>query len=346
MISTLSETAIMQYRRMGRTGLKVSEFCLGTMTFGHGTDNAGAQRIVSAAIDAGVNFFDTANSYSGGQSEIMLGKALRGRREPAVIATKFFNPMGDGPNDSGMSRKHVLHAVDESLSRLQTDYIDLYYIHHVDTQTPIEEVLRAGDDLVRHGKVRYLACSNYPAWRLADALWTSEANHLARIECYQPQYSLVVRDIEPELVPLCQHKGVGIVCWGPLAGGFLSGKYKPGDRRLDGTRSAEGWVFPARYFASNADESLSRLMEVAQELNRTPAQVALRWVLEQPGITSVISGARTVQHLNDNLQCVGWTLDAPWLEALNAVSALPDRYPEAMEKDMHQRRDAAVRKHA
>lgn len=334
----------MQYRRMGRTGLKVSEFCLGTMTFGHGADEAEARQIVDYAIDAGVNFFDTANSYSNGQSEVLLGKALRDRRESAILATKFFNPMGDGPNDSGTSRKHILHAIEESLSRLRTDYVDLYYIHHVDVQTPLEEVLRALDDLVRQGKVRYVACSNYEAWQLADALWTSEANRLARIECYQPQYSLVVRDIEQELTPLCLHKGVGVVCWGSLAGGFLSGKYKPGDRRLSGTRSEEGWAFPDRYFAANADATLGVLLKIAEDLNRTPAQVALRWVLEQPAVTSVISGTRTLEQLQDNLGCVGWSLDSESLQQLDSVSKLPDRYPAAMEKDMYQRRENALRR--
>ena len=195
----------MEYRRMGRSGLKVSEICLGTMTFGHGTDEAEARRIVDLAFEAGVNFFDTANAYGGGQSEVLLGKALQGRRDKSIVATKFFNPMGPGPNDSGMSRVHIMQAIEASLRRLQTDYVDLYYIHHVDTQTPLEEMLRALDDLVRQGKVRYMACSNYEAWRLQEALWISETRNLYRFECYQPQYSLVVRDIEQELIPLCQY---------------------------------------------------------------------------------------------------------------------------------------------
>src|SRR5947209_2134115 len=196
----------MEYRRMGHSGLKVSELCVGTMTFGHGTDEAEAQRIVDLARDAGVNFFDTANSYGNGESEALLGKTLKGRRREAVVATKFFNPMGPGPNDSGMSRLHIMQAIEDSLERLQTDHVDLYYIHHVDTQTPLEEMLRALDDLVHQGKVRYIACSNFQAWRLMEALGISDAHSLARFECYQPQYSLVVRDIEQELVPLCQYK--------------------------------------------------------------------------------------------------------------------------------------------
>ena len=172
----------MEYRRMGRSGLKVSEICLGTMTFGHGTDQAEANRLVDLALAAGVNFFDTANTYGNGQSEILLGNALKGRRRDVILATKFFNPTGPNPNDSGMSRVHILRALEDSLARLQTDYIDIYYIHHVDTQTPLEEMLRALDDLVHQGKVRYIACSNYEAWRLMEALWISDTKNLPRFE--------------------------------------------------------------------------------------------------------------------------------------------------------------------
>ena len=333
----------MEYRRMGRSGLKVSEICLGTMTFGHGTDEAEAKRMVDLSFDAGVNFFDTANSYAEGQSEILLGKALKGQRRDAVVATKFFNPMGSGPNDSGMSRVHIMQAIEDSLERLQMDYVDLYYIHHVDSQTPLDEMLRALDDLVHQGKVRYIACSNYQAWRLSEALWTSDTGNLARFECYQPQYSLVVRDIEQELIPLCQFKGLGVVVWSPLSGGFLSGKYKPGERMVQGTRSEEAWAYPQRSFAANADETLTTLLEVADDLGRSPAQVALRWVLEQPAITSVIVGARTTDQLQDNLGCADFRLEGEVLSRLNEVSHLPDRYPEAMEKNMHERRDSAVK---
>jgi aryl-alcohol dehydrogenase-like predicted oxidoreductase len=333
----------MKYRRMGRTGLKVSEICLGTMTFGHGADEDVAKKMVDLCFDAGINFFDTADSYGNGQSEILLGKALTGRRRDAIVATKFFNPMGPGPNDSGMSRVHIMQAIEDSLKRLGMDYVDLYYIHHVDVQTPIEEMLRALDDLVHQGKVRYIACSNYQAWRLATALCISQSNNLARFECYQPQYSLVVRDIEQELIPLCQYHGLGVVVWSPLAGGFLSGKYKPGQRTTSGTRSVEGWAYPQGYFASNADQTLSVLLEIADELGRSPAQVAIRWVLEQPAITSVIVGARTLAQLRDNLGAAGWRLEGEALQRLNDVSYLPDRYPESMEKPMRQRRDDALR---
>ncbi len=333
----------MEYRRMGRSGLKVSEICLGTMTFGHSADEAEARRMADLALEAGVNFFDTADSYGAGQSEIMLGKALKGRRRDVVVATKFFNPMGSGPNDSGMSRVRIMNAVEDSLKRLQMEYVDLYYIHHVDVQTPLEEMLRTLDDLVHQGKVRYIACSNYEAWRLLEALWISDAGNLARFECYQPLYNLVVRDIEQELIPLCQLKGLGVVVWGPQAGGFLSGKYKPGQRVLAGTRSEEGWVYPKDYFAANADETLQVLLKAAEDLGHSPSQVALRWVLEQPTITSVIVGARNIDQLRSNLQAAQFRLEDETLQRLNKVSYLPERYPQAMEKDMQERRDNALK---
>lgn len=333
----------MNYRRMGRSGLKVSEICLGTMTFGHGADEAEAKRIVDLAFDAGVNFFDTANTYGSGASEVLLGKALKGRRREAVVATKFFNPTGPGPNDSGMSRVHIMQAIEDSLRRLQMDYVDLYYIHHVDTQTPLEEMLRALDDLVRQGKVRYIACSNYEAWRLMEGLWLSDSKGWARFECYQPQYSLVVRDIEEEIIPVCQRKGLGVVVWSPLGGGFLAGKYKPGERTAAGTRSEEGWAYPERYFAPNADETLAELLKVAQELGRSPAQVANRWVLEQPAITSAIIGARTVEQARDNFLTGSWQMPADALHRLNQVSQLPHRYPRSMEDPMAERRNSAIK---
>lgn len=332
----------MEYRRMGRSGLKVSEVCLGTMTFGHGTDQEEANRIVSLALDAGVNFFDTANSYGNGQSEVMLGNALKGKRRDAIVATKFFNPMGSGPNDSGMSRVHILQAIEDSLRRLQMDYVDFYYIHHVDVQTPLEEMLRALDDLVHQGKVRFIGCSNYEAWRLMEAVWISDSKNLARFECYQPQYSLVVRDIEQEIIPVCQLKGLGVVVWSPLAGGFLTGKYPPGQRTVEGTRSEEGWAYPQTYFAANADETLRVLLEVSQQLGCSAAQVALRWVLEQPAITSAIIGARTVEQARDNLKAGGWHLPENALKRLNEVSFLPHRYPRSMEEGMEERRNRAV----
>ncbi len=332
----------MEYRRLGHTGLKVSELCLGTMTFGKGASEDESKRMVDRALSAGVNFFDTADSYGGSQSESFLGRALKGRRRDMVVATKFFNPMGKGPNDSGMSRFHIMNALEDSLKRLQMDHVDIYYIHHVDEQTPLDEMLRAMDALVHQGKVRYIACSNYEAWRLAEALRISDVNNLSRFVCYQPQYSLVVRDIEEELIPMCQLNGMGVVVWSPLAGGFLSGKYQPGQRKVPGSRSDEAWSFPSNYFADNADATLEALLQVSGNLARSPAQVALRWVLEQPAITSVIIGARNLTQLEDNLKAGGWHMETEALRHLNEISYLRERYPKAMEKQMRARRDNAV----
>jgi len=334
----------MEYRRLGQSGLKVSELCLGTMTFGHGTDEATARQMVDMAFDAGINFFDTANTYGAGLSEIMLGKALKGRRREVVLATKFFNPTGPGPNDSGMSRVHIMNSVEDSLRRLQTDWIDIYYMHHVDVQTSLDETLRALDDLVRAGKARYIAVSNYEAWRTMEALWISDSHGWSRFVCYQPQYSLIVRDIELEILPLCQHKGLGVVVWGPLAGGFLSGKYRPGQRVLAGTRSEEKWVFPERFLDDVADEILETLLEAADELARSPSQVAIRWVLEQPAVSSVIVGARTVEQLRDNLAAAGRRLPDDARARLTQVSQMPERYPQTVAHAVEERRVAAVGK--
>lgn len=333
----------MEYRRMGRSGLQVSEICLGTMTFGHGADEAEAAGILDACLDAGVNFIDTANSYNGGESEAMLGRILKGRRRQTVLASKVFNPMGPGPNDSGASRAHIMQAVEDSLRRLGTDYLDIYYLHHVDHITPLEEALRALDDLVRQGKIRYVAVSNYEAWRLMEALWTSEAKGLARFECYQPQYSLVVRDIEQEIVPVCDLKGLGVVVWSPLAGGYLTGKYQPGQQQATGSRSEEGWAFPARFFHAGHTDILATLLEVSAELGRSPAQVALRWVLDQGFVTSAIVGARNVEQISETLQASGWRLPEEVRARLDTASVLPHRYPRSMEDPMPGRRAAAVR---
>ena len=333
----------MEYRRLGASGLKVSTLCLGTMTFGHGTELGEARKMVDAALDAGVNFVDTANSYSAGESEKMVGKALEGKRNGVVLATKFFNPMGEGVNDSGMSRAHIMQAIDESLKRLGTDWIDIYYIHHVDEETPLEEMLEALDDLVHKGKVRYIACSNYEAWRLATALSISDREGLSRFACYQPQYSLVVRDIEQELIPLCEYNGIGIVVWSPLAGGFLTGKYRPGERIATGTRSEEEWAYPAQYFAQNADEILARLLEAANRVDRPPAQVALAWTLSQPGITSTIFGARSFDHLQVNLGSAELELPPETLAELSEVSEPRLLYPRSMEGKMSERRRQAAR---
>jgi aryl-alcohol dehydrogenase-like predicted oxidoreductase len=333
----------MEYRNLGRAGIKVSEICLGTMTFGNGADQDDATRMVHAALDAGVNFFDTANAYVWGKSEAMLGVALKGKRHQAVVASKVFNPMGPGPNDSGGSRLHIKQEIEASLKRLQTDYIDIHYVHHVDHQTPIEETLRAFEDLVRDGKILYTACSNFEAWRLIDALWIAQSRGWDKFVAYQPQYSLVVRDIDEEIVPACQAKGLGVVAWSPLASGYLAGKYTPGSLKVQGTRSAEGWGFQGRFFALNHAEILQTLLDTAKEIGRTPAQTALRWVMDQPFMTSAIVGARNTDQLADTLKAGGWRLPAEALEKLNNVSAGRNRYPRAFEDPMPERRKAALK---
>ncbi len=332
----------MEYRRLGHSGLTVSEVCLGTVAFGVGVDQATATAIVDQAFDAGVTFFDTADMYAAGQSEVRLGEALKGRRQGAVVATKFYNPIGTFPTDGGSSRLHIMQAIEGSLRRLQMDYVDVYYVQHVDDLTPQEETLRAVDDLIHQGKVRYVACSNYEAWRLCDAYWTSVANGLNRFICYQPQYSLVVRDIEYEHVPLCLDKGIGIVPWGPLASGFLAGRFKPGERRFEPTRSSEGWLLYERFFSRKADQTLATLIDVAREIGHTPAQVALRWVLEQPAISSVVVGARTPEQFRDSCGATGWRLEGELLDQLTEASRPDERYPYQMERESNERKSAAI----
>ena len=313
------------------------------MTFGNGADQDGATTMVNAALEAGVTFFDTANSYVGGTSETMLGVALKGKRDDAIIASKFFNPMGDRPNDSGMSRLHIKQQIEGSMKRLQTDYIDIYYIHHVDHQTPLEEMLRALDDLVRDGKILYTACSNFEAWRLMEALWISDTRGWERFAAYQPQYSLVVRDIDEEIVPALQLKGLGCVAWSPLGSGYLAGKYTPGTLEVQGSRSAEGWGFQSKFFAPNHGEILQTLLDTGKALGKPPAEVALRWVMDQPFMTSAIVGARHVEQLEETLKAGGWRLPEEALAKLNEISARPHRYPRAFEDPMPQRRASALK---
>lgn len=333
----------MEYRRIGRSGLKVSEICLGTMGFGRDSDQAGVQQQVDLAFDAGVNFFDTSNAYTTGVAETMLGNALKGRRRDAVVATKVFHAMGPYPNDSGLSRAHIMQALEDSLRRLQMDYVDIYYCHQIDPQTPIEETLRAMDDLVHQGKVRYMACSNWPAWRLMKGLGLSDRLNLYRFECYQGQYSLVVRDLEQEVLQACAEEGLGLIAWSPLAGGFLTGKYPTGARTMEGTRSAEGWGIRQTDFHANSDEIVTTLLDVARQLGKSAPQVALRWVLDRPGVSSAIVGARTIEQLRDNLGVDGWHVPAAAMEALNKVSWLPDRFPWIMQQNTIRWRDSNVK---
>jgi aryl-alcohol dehydrogenase-like predicted oxidoreductase len=326
----------MEYKRLGATGLKVSELCLGCMTFGRETDEATASRILDKFIDAGGNFLDTANVYAAGVSEEILGRILRERRQSLVVATKVrFNAnifMGKpvGPNEIGLSRVHIIAEVERSLKRLQTDYIDLYQVHSWDFETPIEETMRALDDLVRQGKVRYLGCSNFTAWQLMKSLWVSDKHGFARFDCLQPQYSLICRDIEREILPLCRNEGVGVIPWSPLGGGFLTGKYRSGSKPPEDSRLAKLDMW-GRLADQRNYSTLEAVEHVAKERGRSISQIALAWVMQQGGVSSTIYGARTTEQNEQNLAVIGFRLDEQELNGLNKASALPVEYPNAMQ---------------
>ena len=311
----------MKTKRMGRTGLKVSEICLGTMTFGNQADKETSFAIMDVAEEAGVTFFDTADVYplgggteKVGRTEEIVGQWLtaRGARERIVLATKCRGAMGAGPNEQGLSRKHILSALEDSLRRLQTDYIDLYQVHAPDPDTPIEETLRALDDLVRSGKVRYVGCSNFPAWQLGEALWTSDKHGLARFDCVQPRYNLLFRMIEDELLPLCRAQGVGVIAYNPLAGGMLTGRYQPGQETESGSRFAlqhAGELYRKRYWNEAVMEETQSLKQFFTGRDKSLTHAALAWVLAQEGLTSAILGASRPEQLRDSLQGVTLTLE-------------------------------------
>lgn len=310
----------MKIKRMGRTGLQVSEICLGTMTFGNQCDEPTSHAIMEKAFERGVTFFDTADVYPLGSTLEMVGRTEKyvgswlraGKREQIVLATKFNGQMGNGPNEKGGSRKHIVQAVEASLRRLQTDYIDLYQIHAPDPETPLDETLHALDDLVHSGKVLYIGCSNYPAWLLTKALWTSDTHGLARFDCVQPRYNLLFRHIEAELLPLTVDQGIGVISYNPLAGGILTGRYRPGETPREGTRFTlqnAGMLYQARYWQDAQLQAAAKLKTLCQERSLDLAQVALAWVLAQPAITSAILGASKPEQLDQTLPAVDLTLD-------------------------------------
>jgi aryl-alcohol dehydrogenase-like predicted oxidoreductase len=321
----------MKTKQMGRTGLKVSEICLGTMTFGLQCDEPTSIAIMDTALEYGAYFFDTSDAYpiggdlgTVGRTEEIIGRWMRGRRDQIVLATKCFAAMGKSPNQVGLSRKHICAAVEHSLRRLQTDYIDLYQTHFPDPSTPIDETLRALDDLVHQGKVRYLGCSNYPAWMLANALWTADQHGLARFDCVQPRYNLLFREIENELLPLCRCHGVGVIAYNPIAGGFLSGKYKPdkappADARFGFLKGRTRNIYHGRYWHDAQFEAVTHLQEFFARRNRSLVQAAIAWVLAQPGITSAIVGASSAAQLRESLPAAEIALEAEETEACNDV---------------------------
>jgi aryl-alcohol dehydrogenase-like predicted oxidoreductase len=326
----------MEYRRLGGTGLKVAELCLGCMTFGRETDEANARKIIDRYIELGGNFLDTANVYAAGASEEITGRIIKERRQSLVLATKVrFNAnafLGKPvpPNDIGLSRGHIMAEVERSLRRLQTDYIDLYQVHSWDYETPIEETMRALDDLVRQGKVRYVGASNFMAWQLMKSLWVSDKHNYTRFDCLQPQFSLISREIEREILPLCRSEHVGVIPWSPLGGGFLTGKYRSGQKPPEDSRLAKVDLW-GRLANERNYRTLEAVEQVAKERGRGVAQIALAWVNQQPGISSVIYGARTTEQNDENLSAIGLHLEKAELDALDKASALPPEYPGAMQ---------------
>lgn len=325
----------MKYNLLGNTGLKVSELCLGTMTFGGrgmwtaiGTlPQEQVNELVKKSVDGGINFIDTANIYSEGLSEQMTGQAIRDlglKRDDLVIATKVRGQMGEGPNDSGLTRKHILQQADESLQRLNMDYIDLYQIHGFDALTPLEETLEALDSLVKSGKVRYIGCSNLAAWQIMKALGISAQNHLSKFVSLQAYYTIAGRDLEREIVPLLLDQKVGLMVWSPLAGGLLSGKYGRNKETKEGRRVE--FDFPP-INKEKAFDIVEVMEEIAENKGVSVAQIALTWLLHKPAVSSVIIGAKKPEQLDDNLHSVEVELTEDELGKLDEVSKLAPEYP-------------------
>lgn len=340
----------MKYKILGNTGLKVSTLCLGTMNYGGkgffgymgNLDQHAVDEQIKTVTDAGVNFIDTANIYSEGLSEIMIGKAIKNlsiNRDDLVLATKVRGTMGKGQNDLGLSKKHIIQQVEASLKRLDTDYIDLYQIHTADPLTPIEETIKTLDDLVRSGKIRYFGASNMAAWQLMKGLAYSRYNHLDRFASLQANYSLDVRDVEREIVPLLQDQKVGMMVWSPLSGGLLTGKYKRNGQKDEGRLNS--FPFPP-FHEERAYNVLDVLIPMAAQKQVSVAQLALAWLLHQQVVSSIIIGATKIHQLQDNLQSIAVTFTTDELQQLNEVSKLPIEYPSNVLEIMTMDRGAGV----
>ena len=312
----------MQLKKLGRTGLKVSAIGIGTMFFGNTIQEADAIKIMDMGFENGINLIDTANSYVGGRSEEIVGKAIKNKRHEVVLATKVAHKLGLGPNDFGLSRKHIMHAVEESLRRLDTDYIDIYYAHAPDYSTPIEETLRAFDYLVQQGKVRYIACSNFRAWQLIKALWVSEHYNLARFDCIQSPYNLLTRDIEYEILPGCAAEGVGVTVYSSLAAGLLTGKYNTNITPAPDTRFGVDKVYKERYWSHINFQAVAHLKQIADTHSQSLTQFSLAWILNNPLISSAIIGVSSMKQLEENIVSIDLKLtseetkgcDEVWLE--------------------------------
>lgn len=309
----------MEYRKLGSSGLKVSEVGLGGNNFGWWADEQASIPVVHAAIDLGINFIDTADIYDRGHSEEYVGKALKGKRANVVIATKFANPMGEDANQRGGSRRYIMQAVEASLRRLQTDHIDLYQMHIPDATTPIEETLRALDDLIREGKVRYIGCSNFAAWQLCEALWTSRVNGLHSFVSVQPMYNILARQVERELMPCCQAYGIGIIPYSPLASGFLTGKYRKDEEPPAGARLSGPDPRMRRVFTDENWNRLEKLENYAKERGHTIGELAIAWLLAKPMLATVIAGARKVEQVTANVAAGDWKLTAEEVTEIEAL---------------------------
>ncbi len=324
----------MEYRQLGRSGLKVSAVSMGTFSFGGKGDFAmvasqgvkEAQRLVDTCIDGGINLFDTANMYSIGRSEEILGEVLEGRRDKVLVSSKARMRIGDGPNDEGVSRYHLIRECERSLKRLRTDHIDIYFMHEWDGLTPAEEMLSALDTLVSQGKVRYVGCSNYSGWHIMKALGVADLKNYPRFVTQQIHYTLEAREAEYELLPISVDQGLGVMVWSPLAAGLLSGAFRR-DRKPADSRQAAGWSEPPIRDESRLWDIVDVLVEIAEARDATPAQVALAWTLSRPAIASVVVGGLTEQHFRDNIAAAELELSIKELERLNAVSRLPYIYP-------------------
>ena len=321
----------MQQRRFGATGLMVSELCLGCMTFGNEATEEDSAAMIHRFTEAGGNFLDTADVYSRGISEEITGRAIRGMRENLVLATKVRFPMGNGSNEVGLSRKHIIQGCEASLRRLGTDYIDLYQAHCWDAATPLEETLSAFSDLVHQGKVRYIGVSNFTAWQLMKTLHVSRMHGFEAPVSLQPQYSLVERHLDYEILPLCREEHLAVLPWSPLGGGFLSGKYVQGEQPPAETRIAHAGERLEEHWKRRATEQNWKVIDIlgslAQETGKSYAQIALNWLLQVPGITAPIIGARSLDQLNDNLGAVDWQLNENQVRQLSVASAIEDIYP-------------------
>ncbi len=309
----------MQYESLGRSGLKVSRLCMGTMTFGDQADEQESVRMVNRALDEGINFFDTADLYNNGAAEEVLGKALQGKRDEVVVATKVFNPMGPGPNDRGLSRRHILKAMDDSLRRLKMDYVDLYQLHQPDYTTPLEESLAAMDQLVREGKTRYVGISNYAAWQICQARWICDKRDYSPPVVTQNVYNLLTRGIDQELAPFIRELGIGLTVYNPLAAGLLTGKHLRDKSPEEGTRFQMNKEYYGRYWLDSNFDALGELAEIANQAGKKPVEFALQWLAAQDIVDSIIIGFSKMEHLEENLSAWEGELDKDTLKACDAV---------------------------